>query len=37
MSDRIREVLSFYRSENPDMLANRFELLKHERPGGQEN
>jgi len=34
MSERIREILSGYRSENPGVLANLSRLLNHKRLGG---
>jgi class I fructose-bisphosphate aldolase len=34
MSDRIREILSWYRSENPGVLNNLSRLLNHGRLGG---
>jgi class I fructose-bisphosphate aldolase len=34
MSDRIREILSWYRSENPGVLTNLYRLLDHGRLGG---
>ena len=34
MSDRIREILSWYRSENPGVLTNLSRLLNHGRLGG---
>lgn len=34
MSDRIREILGWYRSENPGVLTNLFRLLDHGRLGG---
>lgn len=34
MSDRIREILSWYRSENPGVLTNLSRLLHHGRLGG---
>jgi fructose-bisphosphate aldolase, class I len=34
MSDRIREILGWYRSENPGVLTNLYRLLNHGRLGG---
>ena len=34
MSDHIREILSWYRGENPGVLTNLFRLLSHGRLGG---
>ena len=34
MSDRVREILSWYRSENPGVLTNLYRLLNHGRLGG---
>jgi class I fructose-bisphosphate aldolase len=34
MSDRIREILSWYRSENPGVLTNLSRMLNHGRLGG---
>jgi class I fructose-bisphosphate aldolase len=34
MSDRVREILGWYRSENPGVLTNLFRLLNHGRLGG---
>ena len=34
MSDRIREILSWYQSENPGVLTNLSRLLNHGRLGG---
>jgi len=34
MSDRTREILGWYRSENPGVLTNLFRLLNHGRLGG---
>lgn len=34
MSDRIREILGWYRSENPGVLTNLSRLLNHGRLGG---
>ena len=34
MSDRIREILSWYRSENPGVLTNLYRLLNHGRLAG---
>jgi len=34
MSDRVREILSWYRSENPGVLTNLSRLLNHGRLGG---
>ncbi len=34
MTDRVREILSWYRSENPGVLGNLYRLLMHGRLGG---
>lgn len=34
MTDRVREILSWYRSENPGVLANLYRLLNHGRLAG---
>src|SRR5574338_304247 len=34
MSDRVREILSWYRGENPGVLTNLYRLLNHGRLGG---
>ena len=34
MGDRVREILSWYRSENPGVLTNLYRLLQHGRLGG---
>ncbi len=34
MSDRVKEILSWYRSENPGVLNNLYRLLMHGRLGG---
>ena len=34
MSDRVREILTWYRSENPGVLTNLSRLLNHGRLGG---
>jgi class I fructose-bisphosphate aldolase len=34
MSDRIREILSWYKGENPGVLTNLYRLLNHGRLGG---
>src|SRR5437667_6840559 len=34
MTDRVREILSWYRSENPGVLTNLSRLLNHGRLGG---
>ena len=34
MTDRVKEVLSWYRSENPGVLANLTRILNHGRLGG---
>jgi class I fructose-bisphosphate aldolase len=34
MSDRIREILGWYRGENPGVLTNLSRLLNHGRLGG---
>jgi fructose-bisphosphate aldolase, class I len=34
MSDRVREILSYYRGENPGVLTNLYRMLNHGRLGG---
>ncbi len=34
MTERVKEILSWYRSENPGVLANLYRLLSHGRLGG---
>ena len=34
MTDRVREILSWYRSENPGVLTNLYRMLNHGRLGG---